>query len=309
MKTIRTAALSLFAFTAAFFWQASADAQLKIDCKSVSERVRTAIEAKPDQVLTIVEDALVAYSGCVDAIVKTAIETTEADAAGVKQIVLVAVTTAEKDAPQIAESAVAAAPDHADAVREAFAEAFENKTDTSKTAVVAAKPAVEKSSEIGGESVKLAGHPKELKTQVSLETSREALTSSAPADTSEGKAVIGEVDYGGKEVVYDSGKGVVENGGKSVLFDNGVNYLAEGGEGVVGSGPNGGTGGNGLGQNSRNNSFSYGSVDLAGVYMVPPIATASPVEEETKVIFKSRSRTKAKNRRVIRSNPMSPTSP
>ena len=217
MKTIRTAALSLFAFTAAFFWQTSAGAQLKIDCKSVSERVRTAIEAKPDQVLTIVEDALVAYSGCVDAIVKTAIETTEADAAGVKQIVLVAVTTAEKDAPQIAESAVAAAPDHVDAVREAFAEAFENKTDTSKTAVVAAKPAVEKSSEIGGELVKLAGDPKELKTQVSLETSREAPTSSAPADTSEGKAVIGEVDYGGKEVVYDSGKGVVENGGKSVF--------------------------------------------------------------------------------------------
>ena len=65
--------------------------------------------------------------------------------------------------------------------------------------------------------MKLAGDPKELKTQVSLETSREAPTSSAPADTSEGKAVIGEVDYGGKEVVYDSGKGVVENGGKSVF--------------------------------------------------------------------------------------------
>ncbi|MCB1231477.1 MAG: hypothetical protein KDN19_14500 [Verrucomicrobiae bacterium] len=96
-----------------------------LDCGPVIANFRENVESAPSHVLTLLEDALIANGGhCVPDFVKTAIESSNADAKLVKKIVFVAVTNAQSQAPQIAEAAVAAAPKHADAVREAFADAF-----------------------------------------------------------------------------------------------------------------------------------------------------------------------------------------
>ncbi len=309
MKTIRTIAFTpILAITAILAVANQSDAQLKIDCESVAERVKTAIEGKPNQVLTIVEDALVAYSGCVDTIVITAIETSKADADLVKQIVLVAVTTAEDEAPQIAEAAVAAAPDHADSVREAFAEAFEKKTAeagkvattsekleqvekeqeqrtaVSSTATTQAKSALTESANLGSESI-----PTEAPPLKKMQSSQ-----SQPYETNDGKAVIGEV----------SGKSIVADDGKSVIYEDGKNYLYDGKSvvyepGIGGYAP------------PETQGFSYGPVDFAGVYLIPPVASARPMIEEP--IRENRvtivRRFIPRNRTIIRSVPMSPTSP
>jgi hypothetical protein len=98
-----------------------------VDCAAVAERVATAVKANPDEVLTIVEDAMVAYEQCACEVVSAAIKNSGGGADMVKQIVLVAVQHAETQAPAIAECAVGAAPEHAEAVRLAFAEAFNGK--------------------------------------------------------------------------------------------------------------------------------------------------------------------------------------
>jgi hypothetical protein len=115
-----------FGCVAAFLILLSAQAQ-NIDCAAVGQRVAAAVKANPSDVLTIVEDAMVAYEQCACEVVTAAIEHSNASADTVKQIVLVAVRNAETQAPAIAECAVGAAPEHADAVRLAFSEAFNGK--------------------------------------------------------------------------------------------------------------------------------------------------------------------------------------
>lgn len=136
------AVLPVFAAAAVLCCANSGRAQSDIDCGPVIENFRQNVESAPSHVLTLLEDALIANGGhCVPAFVQTAIEASGADSETVKKIVFVAVTNAQSQAPQIAESAVSAAPKHADAVREAFAEAFEDNNPRLKPAKPAEQPA------------------------------------------------------------------------------------------------------------------------------------------------------------------------
>lgn len=119
-------------------------AQEEIDCRPVVEQLKKNVENAPTHVLTLLEDAVIANGGhCLGAFVQTAIEASNADAETVKKIVFVAITNAPKQAPEIAEAAVAASPKHADSVRAAFAEAFDEKNPRMKPADPAEKPAWE----------------------------------------------------------------------------------------------------------------------------------------------------------------------
>ncbi|NNE90210.1 MAG: hypothetical protein HKN23_01045 [Verrucomicrobiales bacterium] len=278
MKTIRSVSFSLIAALCSFAGL-SASAQLDVDCDSAAERVKAAVEAKPENVLTVVEDALVAYNGCVGEIVGTAIESSKADAGLVKQIVMVAITASEKDSAEIAESAVAAAPDHADSVREAFAEVFENKKqnavasngDQPKQGSSHGKEAVAETTELAGKTSKSTSqHPAEPREQ-------------SYDSPSGGKTVVYE--QSGKEVVYDSGKQVIYDDGKVVI------------EPPI---PDPGIG-------RSNDGAGYGPIDISGVYMIPPVASAAPIVEEKEV--RRVIRFVPKVRRVYRSVPMSPTHP
>ncbi len=119
-----------------------AAAEEEIDCRPVVEQLRKNVESAPKHVLTLLEDALIANGGhCVPQFVQTAIEASNADAQTVKQIVFVSITNAQAQAPQIAEAAVAANPKHADSVRAAFAEAFQDNNPRLKPADPADQPA------------------------------------------------------------------------------------------------------------------------------------------------------------------------
>ena len=94
------------------------------DCAAVGRKVKSAVEKEPTTVLVIVEDALTAHPDCACEIVKGAILGSEADNDLVKEIVITAVTTAETKAAEIAECAVAAAPDAAKAVKAGLEQAL-----------------------------------------------------------------------------------------------------------------------------------------------------------------------------------------
>ncbi len=127
---------------ALFFPLAAVEAQEEIDCRPVIEQFRQNVESAPTHVLTLLEDVLIANGGhCVPQFVQTAIEASDADAKTVKKIVFVAITNAQSQAPQIAEAAVSASPKYADAVREAFAEAFDADNPRLKPAEPAEQPA------------------------------------------------------------------------------------------------------------------------------------------------------------------------
>jgi len=111
----------------------------EVDCRMVAANVRSMIQKGPEHTLTVVEDALVAAPGCVCEIVGSAIDASNADGPLVQKIVYTAVKTTQQHAPIIAECAVAAAPQHADFVRAAFAEAFEDAPKTGKKPVQVAE--------------------------------------------------------------------------------------------------------------------------------------------------------------------------
>lgn len=138
-------ARNLFALSlglALFVGPSGTRAQDEIDCRPVIEQFRQNVQKAPTHVLTLLEDALIANGGhCVPQFVQAAIEASAADAKTVKKIVFVAITNAQAQAPQIAESAVSASPQHADAVREAFAEAFDADNPRLKPAEPADQPA------------------------------------------------------------------------------------------------------------------------------------------------------------------------
>lgn len=163
----------------AFLVFACAFAARAEDCRVAAEAVRTEIEAAPGEVLTIVEDALVAHPGCVCEVVKAAVSLTKADPVTVQKIVFVAVKAMPENAPAIAECAVSAAPDQADAVRAAFAQAFEDQK---------------------GKGL-FASKDKQPQFVESTPKTKPASANSSPAVVSH--------DADGKSVVTDGGKGVV----------------------------------------------------------------------------------------------------
>ena len=297
MKSIPSVSILLAIIAIAL--PSGASAQLDVDCDSVAERVRVAIETKPDNVLTIVEDALVAYNGCVGAIVRTAITTKEADADMVKQIVMVAATASNQDSKEIAEAAVEAAPNHADAVRAAFAEVKKDEKPVAAipaatTRETKAKPVVQSTTEVAGRSE--SGSP-----------------AAAPEPETD-KIVV--ADDGGKTVVGESGKVVIGDSGKGVISDYDYDYSS--GKGLMVDpyavnqpGVDPGVGGSqGSHSSLSGQEFNYyGAADISGIYLIPPVASAPPVEKEVEERIVVRRRFVSKPRTIIRSVPMSPTSP
>ena len=258
-----------------------------IDCAAVGERVATAVKANPDQVLTVVEDALVAYEECACEVVSAAIKNSNGSAATVKQIVLVAVQNAQTQAPAIAECAVGAAPQHAESVRVAFAEAFNGKEAPAvKAAVAEAKSTETKSS-----------------PEVATTERAPVTTASERAATQEwsGKEATSDT-LGGKEVVYGDPGYSDDYSSKAPVYDQPVLASADSDSGYFGAVP----------------------LTLGNAFLIPPVS-ASPIiqDKEIEVVIKEvevvRTRTVSRPvtqvqtrfvpRTVIRTVPVSPTAP
>ncbi len=235
-----------------------------IDCAAVGERVATAVKANPDQVLTVVEDALVAYEECACEVVSSAIKNSNGSAATVKQIVLVAVQNAQTQAPAIAECAVAAAPQHAESVRVAFAEAFNGKE----------APAVEA-------AVAEAETPERTASPEAATTERTAVATAperAAAQEWNGKEVTTDT-LGGKEVVYGDPGYSDDYSSKAPVYDQPA--LASADSGYFGAAP----------------------LTLGNAFLIPPVS-ASPIIQDKEIVIKEVIRTKTVNRTVNRSVPV-----
>ncbi len=163
----------------------SGNAQAGPDCAAVGDRVSSAVAANPDQILTVVEDALIAYNECSCEIITAALQSSGADAALTEKIVFVAVKTAPTSAPSIAECAIAARPEQTDAIRKAFADAF-NGSDVPEVTEVKPKP-----------------EPAKAEKKETGSASNATSGSSYYYDGGKEVAVYGG-DAGGKEVYYDS---------------------------------------------------------------------------------------------------------
>lgn len=249
-----------------------------IDCAAVGERVSTAVKANPDQVLTVVEDALVAYAECACEVVTAAINSSNGTADTVKQIVLVAVQSAQTEAPAIAECAVAAAPEHAEAVRLAFAEAFNGKE---APAVSAAAATVD---------------PRPVTPEAATTTSTETATTTyrepvvtasedAATEWTSGKDVVVDT-LGGKDVVYGDPGYSDDYSSKAPVYDPPPAPAA----------------------------FGAAPLTLSSAFLIPPVSASPIIVDEPEVIikevirYKTRVRTKFVPRTVIRTVPVSPTS-
>ena len=237
-----------------------------IDCAAVGERVATAVKANPDQVLTVVEDALVAYEDCACEVVSAAIKNSNGSADTVKQIVLVAVQNAQTQAPAIAECAVAAAPQHAESVRVAFAEAFNGKEAPAVKAAVAEAEATE---------TKAA----ETKASPEAATTERASVASASERAAAQEWTDSEVTtdtLGGKEVVYgDPGYSTDDYSSKAPVYDQPA--LASSDSGYFGAAP----------------------LTLGNAFLIPPVS-ASPIIQDKEVVIKEVVRTKTVRRTVTR---------
>ena len=281
------------ACVAAFLTILPATAQ-NVDCAAVAERVATAVKANPAEVLTIVEDAMVAYEQCACEVVSAAIQNSGGTAETVKQIVLVAVQNAETQAPAIAECAVGAAPEHAEAVRLAFAEAFNGKrapvaATASGAAATTAKPTP-------------AAAAAAERTQVPTSTAGEAPVHEAPVQVWSGKDVV--VDTTGSNApVY--GDPSYDNSGKAPVYAPGhAPAPAASGE-----------------------YFGAAPLTMSNAFLIPPVSASAVIidddddddDEEVRVIIKERTVTKTNTRTntvirtvprtIIRTVPVSPTSP
>ncbi len=98
--TKHTSGLALFA--AGLLVSATASAA---NCDKVAADVRAAVEAAPQKVLIIVEDAMAANESCACEIVKAALQTSKANAELARQIVLTATNVAPNLSTLIAECA------------------------------------------------------------------------------------------------------------------------------------------------------------------------------------------------------------
>lgn len=201
MKSKFTLVQSAAACVAAILTILPATAQ-NVDCAAVAERVATAVKANPNEVLTIVEDAMVAYEQCACEVVSAAIQNSGGSAETVKQIVLVAVQIAETQAPAIAECAVGAAPEHAEAVRLAFAEAFNGEEAPVATAASGAAATITK---------KATTAPAE-RTEIPTTTTA---PSEAPVQEWSGEDVVVDTT-GSKAPVY--GDPSYDDGGKAPIY-------------------------------------------------------------------------------------------
>jgi len=260
-----------------------------IDCAAVGERVATAVKANPDQVLTVVEDALVAYEECACEVVSAAIKNSNGSAATVKQIVLVAVQNAQTQAPAIAECAVGAAPQHAESVRLAFAEAFNGiEAPAVKAAVVEAETTEQ---------------PGEQPMSPEAATTERAVVATAAdraaAQEWSGKEVVTDT-LSGKEVVYGDPGYSDDYSGKAPVYDQPT--LASSDSGYFGAAP----------------------LTLGNAFLIPPVS-ASPIIQDKEIVIKEVIKTKTVTRTVsrpvtqvqtrfvprtvIRTVPVSPTAP
>jgi hypothetical protein len=275
------------------------------DCRAVAAEVQALIKGAPAMTLTVVEDALVANPNCVCEIVTTAIAASNADAAMVKRIVYTAVTTTQQHAPAIAECAVAAAPAYADAVRAAFAEAFEDdarKDPKKKPAQVASNQNTQPKPQQAKPQQQTAPPQQQMAQQQTAP--RQSVT--APAET----ATLYSYD-GGKMVVSEvSGKEVVEYQPAYAYDPKGIaaseSYVEPA---VPGSDTQFG--------DWTSTLFHGPPMALTGLYLVPPVASAPPFDPEVeekdddeprrKVSFPPRR--SPQRPPVIVSIPMSPTGP
>jgi hypothetical protein len=276
MKLIR---LSLFQSVAAsvalIVLPMSASAQ-GVDCAAVGERVAAAVEANPGQVLIVVEDALVAYENCACEIVGAAIRNSDGSAETVKQIVLVAVQNAQTQAPAIAECAVGAAPQHADAVRIAFAEAFNGKEAPVIAEATAATESVDTTQAVASE------------TRTPIET-----TTEAPVQEWGGDEVVADTTVGGKAPIYgDPGYSPDPYSGKEPVYAPKAPIPAPVEE-----------------------YFTPAPITIGNAFLIPPVSAGPIIIDEPEVIIeeveviRERTRTRFVPRTVIRTVPVSPTSP
>ena len=256
-----------------------------IDCAAVGERVATAVKANPDQVLTVVEDALVAYEECACEVVSAAIKNSNGSAATVKQIVLVAVQNAQTQAPAIAECAVAAAPQHAESVRVAFAEAFNGKEAPAVEAAVAEAKTTER-----------VASPEAATTE---RTPVATASERAAAQEWSGKEVTSDT-LGGKEVVYGDPGYSDDYSAKAPVYEQPVLASAD------------------------SDYFGATPLTLGNAFLIPPVS-ASPIIQDKEIVIKEVFRTKTVTRTVsrpvtrvetrfvprtvIRRVPVSPTAP
>lgn len=295
------------------------------DCKAVAARLKEMIKSVPDHVLTALEDTLVASPECVCEVVKTAIEASKADADNVRRIVFVAVTTAPESAPAIAECAVAAAPEHADSVRAAFAEAFEDgkgapKTAPSREAAKMAKTEQKAPKPAAAPRPEAAAPQKAAPMPAEPTTGGYAYTDDQAYLTG-GKGVITD---DGKVVVWESGKQVVDTFGGKGVVDDGMTLVA----GPYPPGPAGAVepplpqdrtpyayaGQANAPGYSSGSVYGGTAIDLSGIYLIPPVASAAPrpIEEpeEKRTTSKTERNTSLSTRRpIVRPPTMSPTGP
>ena len=251
-----------------------------VDCAAVAERVATAVKANPDDVLTIVEDAMVAYEQCACEVVSAAIQNSGGSAETVKQIVLVAVQNAETQAPAIAECAVGAAPEHAEAVRLAFAEAFNGKE--APVAQAASGAAATTTKKAAPEPTPSPGERSEIPTSTPTEV---------PVQEWSGKDVVVDTT-GSKAPVY--GDPSYDVGAKAPVYTPTDAPSQE--------------------------YFGAAPLTMSNAFLIPPVSASAVIiddddEEEVRVVIKERTVTRNRTvirtvpRPVIRTVPVSPTSP
>jgi hypothetical protein len=100
-----------FALLAAAVGMLPAVSMAEADCLKISLSVKTAVAAKPSNVLQIVEAEVSANPDCSCEVVKSAIEASKADAKVVASIVETAATAAPEKMRLISQCAVAVAPE------------------------------------------------------------------------------------------------------------------------------------------------------------------------------------------------------
>ena len=100
------------------------------DCDAVAASVSKKVEAEPEKVLMIVEDAMSTHDKCACEIVKSAIVASRASGRLVGEIVFTAVISSESMAPTVAECAISVAPDSASQIRSALKRALSDAGDS-----------------------------------------------------------------------------------------------------------------------------------------------------------------------------------
>jgi hypothetical protein len=107
------------------------------DCETLAASVTNKVEADPEKVLMIVEDAMSRHDKCACEVVKSAIVASRASGRLVGEIVFTAVISSERMAPTVAECVISVAPDSASQIRSALKRAL---SDTGKNTAYGKNP-------------------------------------------------------------------------------------------------------------------------------------------------------------------------